>query len=71
MNALAPTLQVPHIGAAVWGNFVPAALAQGTLQAKPDPLIVQGGLEKIQGALDLLRKGVSATKVVVVVSQAV
>lgn len=62
-------MEVPHVGQAVWGSYVPAALAQGVLQAKPDPLIIQGGLEKIQGAMDLLQKGVSATKIVVVVSQ--
>jgi len=64
-------LEVPRIGEAVWGKYVPDALAHGTLQAKPDPLIVHGGLEKIQGALDELKKGVSASKIVVLLSQAI
>lgn len=40
-------------------------LKNGKLKAKPDPIVVQGGLEKIQDAIDVLRRGVSAAKVVV------
>jgi hypothetical protein len=41
------------------------ALKDGTLQCKPDPMVVGAGLESIQLGLDVLRKGVSATKVTV------
>jgi hypothetical protein len=41
------------------------ALADATLQCKPDPVLVGDGLESIQLGLDALRKGVSATKTVV------
>lgn len=53
------------VGEAVWGKYVPAALASGKLLAKPDPLILSGGLPRVQEALDTLKAGVSATKVVV------
>lgn len=53
------------IAEGVWGKFVPAALANGSLQAKPDEKVVGHGLESIQGAVDLLRKGVSAQKLIV------
>lgn len=41
------------------------ALEDGTLQPKPDPMIVGEKLESIQLGLDTVRKGVSAAKVVV------
>ena len=44
---------------------MPAALADGSLLAKPDPDIIQGGLTELQGALELHKKGVSAKKIVV------
>lgn len=50
---------------AVWRNYVPAALISGHLKAKPEPIIIEGGLEKIQQGLRRLRQGVSAAKVVV------
>lgn len=53
------------VGEAVWGKYVPAALADGKLLAKPDPLVLRGGLSRVQEALDTLKAGVSATKVVV------
>jgi hypothetical protein len=32
---------------------------------KPEPLVIKGGLHHIQEGLDILKKGVSAAKVVV------
>ncbi|GAA5872928.1 hypothetical protein JCM1840_005890 [Sporobolomyces johnsonii] len=55
----------PEVGSAVYHKFVPAALANGSLKTKPDPLVVGNGLEQVQHGLDVLRKGVSAQKVVV------
>ncbi|PLB44246.1 GroES-like protein [Aspergillus steynii IBT 23096] len=57
----------PHekIGEAVWGEFVPKALASGQLQAKLEPFVVGHGLGDIQRAVDLQKAGVSAKKVVV------
>ncbi|KAF4314092.1 Alcohol dehydrogenase superfamily zinc-containing [Botryosphaeria dothidea] len=59
------SLEQKDVGDAVWRKFVPQALASGQLKAKPDPLVVGKGLEKIQEALDKQQAGVSAKKVVV------
>ncbi|KAM6516703.1 hypothetical protein FALCPG4_014876 [Fusarium falciforme] len=50
---------------AVWGEFVPKAIASGRLQFKPDPVVVGKGLEGLQDGLDKLKGGVSARKYVV------
>jgi len=44
---------------------VPAALSAGLLLPKPEPQILRGGLERLQDALNLQKKGVSASKIVV------
>ncbi|KAF2144076.1 uncharacterized protein K452DRAFT_246233 [Aplosporella prunicola CBS 121167] len=54
-----------EVGNAIWREYVPEALASGRLQAKPDPLVVGSGLEKIQDGLDKQKAGVSAKKVVI------
>ncbi|TGO44697.1 hypothetical protein BCON_0473g00040 [Botryotinia convoluta] len=54
-----------YVGEAVWKKFIPEGLANGKLQAKPEPYVVDHGLEDLQKALDIQRKGVSAKKVVV------
>ncbi|KAH8819270.1 chaperonin 10-like protein [Xylogone sp. PMI_703] len=54
-----------EVGSAIWGDCVPKALAAGKLLAKPDPIFIKGGLQHLQEALDTLKKGVSAAKVVV------
>jgi NADPH:quinone reductase-like Zn-dependent oxidoreductase len=48
-----------------WEEFVPAALASGTLKPLPPPLVVVKGLEAIQIGIDLNKEGVSYKKVVV------
>ncbi|KAL5355619.1 chaperonin 10-like protein [Aspergillus floccosus] len=53
------------VGEWVWGTYVPQALAKGTLKPKPDPYVVGSGLKDIQHGVDLLKKGVSAQKLVV------
>ncbi|CAK4034991.1 Zinc-binding alcohol dehydrogenase domain-containing cipB [Lecanosticta acicola] len=45
--------------------WMPKALANGTLQPKPDPWVIGEGLEFVQQGVDTVRKGVSATKIVV------
>jgi NADPH:quinone reductase-like Zn-dependent oxidoreductase len=63
------TYQERAVGEAVWGEFVPQALADGTLQCKPDPLVVKGGLGAVQEGLNKQKAGVSASKIVVEISQ--
>ena len=53
------------VSRAVYGQFLPDALARGTFVPAPEPLVVGQGLEFVQEAMDINRKGVSARKVVV------
>lgn len=55
----------PHIGTAVWHDFMPEALEARVFQAKPDPHVVKGGLSKVQEGMNMLRNGVSAKKIVI------
>ncbi|CAD6594524.1 MAG: hypothetical protein ASARMPRED_000587 [Alectoria sarmentosa] len=59
------TLLYNEVGKAIYVDFLPQALAEGTYIAAPDPLVVGKGLEYIQAGYDLQRKGVSAKKIVV------
>jgi NADPH:quinone reductase-like Zn-dependent oxidoreductase len=56
-----------HIGKAIYEDFLPQALESRTFVPAPEPMVVGQGLGKVQDALDLLHKGVSAKKLVVVV----
>ena len=50
----------------IWKDFLPSALAQMEYVVAPEPEVVQSkGLEGIQEGLDVLKKGVSAKKIVV------
>ena len=50
---------------AIYGNFLPKALKEGKYVCAPEPMVVGKGLESVQEALDVQKKGVSARKVVV------
>ena len=54
-----------EVSTAVYRDFLPAALAEGRYVASPEPLVVGTGLECLQEAMDVQRRGVSARKVVV------
>jgi NADPH:quinone reductase-like Zn-dependent oxidoreductase len=53
-----------EVGAAVW-TWLEGALADGSMKCRPHYEVVGKGLEAVQGALDLMFKGVSAKKLVV------
>lgn len=53
------------VGPMLWEQFLPAALAAGTYTPAPAPRILGEGLDHLQPALDALREGVSAVKLVV------
>ena len=55
----------PKIGEAVWDKFLPEALKNGQFKPAPPAKVVGKGLESIQEGIDTLRKGVSATKIVI------
>ncbi|KAK7039691.1 chaperonin 10-like protein [Favolaschia claudopus] len=54
-----------EVGPKVWGSWLEAALADGSMKCRPRCEVVGKGLEGLQGALDLMFKGVSAKKLVV------
>ena len=49
----------------IFGNFLPAALEAGRIKTAPQAHIVGHGIEHLQAAVDRLRKGVSGSKLVV------
>ena len=53
------------VGDAVYGEYLPKALATEKFRTAPEPMVVGSGLEAVQGTLDVQKKGVSARKVVV------
>lgn len=53
-----------HVGR-IYKDYLPQALAEGQHVPAPDPVVVGRGLDKIQEAMDIQMKGVSAQKIVV------
>ncbi|KAF4633836.1 hypothetical protein G7Y89_g4268 [Cudoniella acicularis] len=64
-KVFAPSCKDNFVGKAIWEDFLPKALIAGSFVPAPDPLIVGRGLESLQEAVQIQRKGVSARKVVV------
>ena len=54
-----------EVGSLVYVDFLPKALEDGRYVAAPGPVIVGEGLDRIQAAFEVQRKGMSAKKVVV------
>jgi D-arabinose 1-dehydrogenase-like Zn-dependent alcohol dehydrogenase len=54
-----------EVGPAIFADFLPAALAEGRYVPAPRASVVGSSLADLQHAMDLQRKGVSATKLVV------
>ena len=59
------SLMTNEVGPMLWEDFLPAALAEGRYLPTPAAEVVGRGLEQVQPALDALRRGVSARKIVV------
>ncbi len=59
------TLMDNEVSKLIYEDFLPSALAEGRYAAVPEPSVVGAGLNSLQAALDVQRKGVSARKVVV------
>lgn len=53
------------VGKAIYTDQLPEALVKGKYIAAPEPLVIGKGLECIQDAFELQKKGMSAKKVVV------
>ena len=45
------------IGRTLWEDWIPEALANGTLKCKPDPEVVGTGLAALQTACEIGEKG--------------
>ena len=58
-----------RVGTAIFEDFLPAALADGSYTATPTPTVVGHAVGDFQHAMDLQRAGVSATKLVVSLDQ--
>ena len=54
-----------EVGPMIYADFLPPALAEGRYLAAPDPSVAGQGLDRIQGAMEAQRRGVSASKIVV------
>jgi NADPH:quinone reductase-like Zn-dependent oxidoreductase len=61
----APAIFGTPVAPAVWEAYLPAALASGSFVSAVAPVVAGTGLEHVQTAIDLQRKGTSAQKVVV------
>jgi NADPH:quinone reductase-like Zn-dependent oxidoreductase len=59
------TLVANEVGGLIYRDFLPQALAEGRYIAAPEPLVVGKGLDRLEAAMETLRRGVSARKVVV------
>jgi NADPH:quinone reductase-like Zn-dependent oxidoreductase len=59
------SLKANEVSAAIYRDFLPAALAEGRYVAAPKPSVVGHGVGDLQQAMDIQLKGVSAAKVVV------
>ena len=59
------SLEHNAVGPGVWTKYLPKALKAGKFVPAPKPLIVGKGLEALQEGVDLIQKGVSAQKLVV------
>lgn len=57
-----------ELGPMIYQDYLPRALAEEKFVPAPEPLVVGTGLEYVQEGLDLSRKGVSAKKVVIKLS---
>jgi NADPH:quinone reductase-like Zn-dependent oxidoreductase len=61
----ATTIVENGLGKVLYGEVLPTLLASGKFVPSPEPQVVGSGLEKVQEAMDMQKKGVSARKLVV------
>jgi NADPH:quinone reductase-like Zn-dependent oxidoreductase len=59
------TLKDNEVGPAIYAGFLPAALASGSYRTAPEATVVGDGLGQIPEAIERLKQGVSAKKLVV------
>ncbi|WP_374945525.1 zinc-binding alcohol dehydrogenase family protein [Agreia sp.] len=59
------TLKDNFVGPAIYADYLPQALANGTHRAPTEPRVIGGGVPAIQTGFDTLRRGVSSAKIVI------
>ena len=59
------TIKDNEVGRHLFGSFLPWALRERVYECAPEPQVVGHGLEKVQEAFDVQKRGVSAKKIVV------
>lgn len=64
-TVLAISIKDSDVSKAVYQDYLPQALKDGSFRPAPKATVVGKGLESLQGGLDKLKEGVSATKLVV------
>ena len=62
-------LKKTDVSLAIYRDFLPTALADGSYQIAPPPHVIGHGIAAIQDALDTQRRGVSAQKIVVTLGE--
>ena len=65
-HMFATTIKDNEVSKAMYEDFLPKALEEGTFVPAPEPDVVGKGLESIQGAVDLYREGTPSAKKLVV-----
>jgi hypothetical protein len=55
------------LASTLFNDFLPKALAAGYFVPSPPAQVAGKGLESIQGAMNLVKEGVSAKKIVVII----
>ncbi|KAL8691789.1 MAG: hypothetical protein Q9218_003065 [Villophora microphyllina] len=61
----AATIKDNEISKATFGSYLPQALAEGRYIAAPQPYMIGNGLEYVQAGIDMVAKGMSASKAVI------
>ncbi|KAG9679954.1 oxidoreductase, partial [Aureobasidium melanogenum] len=64
-RVIATTITDNGIGEAIFADFLTQALSEGKFKPAPQAEVVGTGLESLQKGVDILRKGVSAKKLIV------
>ena len=63
----APAIELyeKRVGKGIWVDFLPEALKSGQFRPAPPTKVIGHGVEDLQKAVDLMREGVSAQKLIV------